>query len=116
MFPGLFPNLLANGSSGIAVGMATSIPPHHVGELIEAAAHLIDNPGADDRDLMDFVQGPDFPTGGVLVDGREAIALAYKTGRGSFRAAREDRGRAREGRAGGTCSSPRSRTGCRRAS
>ena len=85
VFPGLFPNLLANGSSGIAVGMATSIPPHHVGELIEAAAHLIDNPGADDRDLMDFVQGPDFPTGGVLVDGREAIALAYKTGRGSFR-------------------------------
>jgi topoisomerase IV subunit A len=85
VFPGLFPNLLANGSSGIAVGMATSIPPHHVGELIEAASHLIDNPGADDRDLMDFVQGPDFPTGGVLVDGREAIALAYKTGRGSFR-------------------------------
>ena len=85
VFPGLFPNLLANGSSGIAVGMATSIPPHHVGELIEAAAHLIDNPGADDRDLMDFVQGPDFPTGGVLVDGREAIALAYRTGRGSFR-------------------------------
>ncbi len=85
VFPGLFPNLLANGSSGIAVGMATSIPPHHVGELIEAASHLIDNPGADDRDLMDFVQGPDFPTGGVLVDGREAIALAYRTGRGSFR-------------------------------
>ena len=85
VFPGLFPNLLANGSSGIAVGMATSIPPHHVGELIEAAVHLIDNPGADDRDLMDFVAGPDFPTGGVLVDGREAIALAYKTGRGSFR-------------------------------
>ena len=85
VFPGLFPNLLANGSSGIAVGMATSIPPHHVGELIEAASHLIDNPGCDDSALMDFVQGPDFPTGGVLVDGREAIALAYKTGRGSFR-------------------------------
>ena len=73
VFPGLFPNLLANGSSGIAVGMATSIPPHHVGELIEAASHLIDNPGAEDGDLMDFVQGPDFPTGGVLVDGRAAI-------------------------------------------
>lgn len=85
VFPGLFPNLLANGSSGIAVGMATSIPPHHVGELIEAASHLIDNPGCEDSALMDFVQGPDFPTGGVLVDGREAIALAYKTGRGSFR-------------------------------
>ncbi len=85
VFPGLFPNLLANGSSGIAVGMATSIPPHNVGELAEAAGHLIDNPHADDRALMDFVHGPDFPTGGVLVDGREAIALAYATGRGSFR-------------------------------
>ncbi|MGI8932324.1 MAG: DNA topoisomerase IV subunit A [Sphingomicrobium sp.] len=85
VFPGLFPNLLANGSSGIAVGMATSIPPHHLGELVEAAAHLIDNPHAEDRALMDFVQGPDFPTGGVLVDGREAIAQAYATGRGSFR-------------------------------
>ena len=85
VFPGLFPNLLANGASGIAVGMATSIPPHNVGELIEAASHLIDNPHAEDSALMDFVQGPDFPTGGVLVDGREAIALAYKTGRGSFR-------------------------------
>ncbi|MEO7503936.1 MAG: DNA topoisomerase IV subunit A [Sphingomicrobium sp.] len=85
VFPGLFPNLLANGSSGIAVGMATSIPPHNVGELAEAAGHLIDNPHADDRALMDFVHGPDFPTGGVLVDGREAIAQAYATGRGSFR-------------------------------
>ena len=68
VFPGLFPNLLANGASGIAVGMATSIPPHNVGELIDAAIHLIDNPKADDRELMDFVKGPDFPTGGVLVD------------------------------------------------
>jgi len=85
VFPGLFPNLLANGSSGIAVGMATSIPPHNLGELVEAASHLIDNPGAEDAALMDFVQGPDFPTGGVLVDGRAAIALAYATGRGSFR-------------------------------
>jgi topoisomerase-4 subunit A len=85
VMPGLFPNLLANGSSGIAVGMATSIPPHNVTELIEAAVHLIDNPLAEDRALMDFVHGPDFPTGGVLVDGPESIALAYKTGRGSFR-------------------------------
>ncbi|HEX2624876.1 MAG TPA: DNA topoisomerase IV subunit A [Sphingomicrobium sp.] len=85
VFPGLFPNLLANGASGIAVGMATSIPPHNVGELVEAAMHLIDNPHAEDRALMDFVAGPDFPTGGVLVDGREAIAQAYATGRGSFR-------------------------------
>jgi topoisomerase-4 subunit A len=85
VFPGLFPNLLANGASGIAVGMATSIPPHNAGELIDAAVHLIDNPKAEDRSLMDFVAGPDFPTGGVLVDSRDAIADAYATGRGSFR-------------------------------
>jgi topoisomerase-4 subunit A len=85
VFPGLFPNLLANGASGIAVGMATSIPPHNVGELIDAAMHLIDNPKAEERSLMDFVAGPDFPTGGVLVDSRDAIAEAYATGRGSFR-------------------------------
>src|SRR3954465_123273 len=85
VFPGLFPNLLANGASGIAVGMATSIPPHNVTELIEAAAHLIDDPKAEDSALMDFVSGPDFPTGGVLVDSRDAIAQAYRTGRGSFR-------------------------------
>jgi topoisomerase-4 subunit A len=85
VFPGLFPNLLANGASGIAVGMATSIPPHNVGELIDAAVHLIDNPRAEDLALMDFVAGPDFPTGGVLVDGRDTIASAYATGRGSFR-------------------------------
>jgi topoisomerase-4 subunit A len=85
VFPGLFPNLLANGASGIAVGMATSIPPHNVCELIDAAIHLIDNPKAETRDLMDFVSGPDFPTGGVIVDAKEAITLAYETGRGSFR-------------------------------
>ena len=85
VFPGLFPNLLANGASGIAVGMATSIPPHNVGELIDAAVHLIDNPKAEDSALMDFVGGPDFPTGGMLVDSRESIAQAYATGRGSFR-------------------------------
>src|SRR3954454_15915415 len=85
VFPGLFPNLLANGASGIAVGMATSIPPHNVSELIDAAIHLIDNPKAEDSSLMDFVAGPDFPTGGVLVDSRDTIAEAYATGRGSFR-------------------------------
>jgi len=85
VFPGMFPNLLANGASGIAVGMATSIPPHNVSELIDAAEHLIDNPKAEDSALMDFVAGPDFPTGGVLVDSRESIASAYATGRGSFR-------------------------------
>src|SRR3954449_12492142 len=85
VFPGLFPNLLANGASGIAVGMATSIPPHNLTELIDAAAHLIDNPKAEPQALMDFVAGPDFPTGGVLVDSRETIAQAYATGRGAFR-------------------------------
>ena len=85
VFPGLFPNLLANGASGIAVGMATSIPPHNVGELIDTAIHLIDNPKAEDSALMDFVGGPDFPTGGVLVDSRESIAAAYASGRGAFR-------------------------------
>ena len=85
VFPGLFPNLLANGASGIAVGMATSIPPHNLAEIVEAAVHLIDNPGAEASALMDFVSGPDFPTGGVLVDSPVAIALAYQTGRGAFR-------------------------------
>jgi topoisomerase-4 subunit A len=85
IFPGIFPNLLANGASGIAVGMATSIPPHNVAEIIDAAVHLIDNPKAEPSSLMDFVAGPDFPTGGVIVDGAEAIAGAYATGRGSFR-------------------------------
>ncbi|QLC26673.1 DNA topoisomerase IV subunit A [Parasphingopyxis algicola] len=85
IFPGLFPNLLANGASGIAVGMATSIPPHNAAELIDAATHLIDHPKADEAELMDFVQGPDLPTGGLLVDGKEIIAEAYRTGRGAFR-------------------------------
>jgi topoisomerase-4 subunit A len=85
VFPGLFPNLLANGASGIAVGMATSIPPHNLGELIDAAVHLIDNPKAESSALMDFVGGPDFPTGGVLAESRASIAEAYATGRGSFR-------------------------------
>jgi topoisomerase-4 subunit A len=85
VFPGIFPNLLANGASGIAVGMATSIPPHNVAEIIDAAMHLIDNPKAEPSSLMDFVAGPDFPTGGVIVDSAEAIANAYATGRGAFR-------------------------------
>ncbi len=85
LMPGLFPNLLANGAAGIAVGMATSIPPHNVAELVDAAILLIDAPGATEAELMAHVQGPDFPTGGKIVDGPEAIALAYATGRGSFR-------------------------------
>ena len=85
IFPGLFPNLLANGASGIAVGMATSIPPQNVAEVIDAAVHVIDNPKCEPIELMDFVKGPDFPTGGQLVDSPAAIAEAYATGRGSFR-------------------------------
>src|SRR5437764_4010165 len=85
VFPGLFPNLLANGASGIAVGMATSIPPHNLTELIDAAVELIDNPRLDDRSLMQWVKGPDFPTGGVLVDDEDTIARAYVSGRGAFR-------------------------------
>ena len=85
VFPGLFPNLLANGASGIAVGMATSIPPHNAAEIIDAAILLIENDKADDAALMEKVAGPDFPTGGRIVDSPEAIALAYATGRGSFR-------------------------------
>ncbi|USI72625.1 DNA topoisomerase IV subunit A [Sphingomonas morindae] len=85
VFPGLFPNLLANGASGIAVGMATAIPPHNAAELIDAAIHLIDKPEADTAALLAFVQGPDFPTGGVIVDSPAAIREAYETGRGAFR-------------------------------
>jgi topoisomerase-4 subunit A len=85
VFPGLFPNLLANGASGIAVGMATSIPPHNAAEILDAAIHLIDNPKVEPSALMDFVSGPDFPTGGTIVDSAEAIAAAYATGRGAFR-------------------------------
>src|SRR5215213_371563 len=85
VFPGLFPNLLANGASGIAVGMATSIPPHNAAEIVDAAIHLIDNPRAENSALMAFVSGPDFPTGGVIVDSAAAIAAAYDTGRGGFR-------------------------------
>ncbi|MFL6858241.1 MAG: DNA gyrase subunit A, partial [Allosphingosinicella sp.] len=85
VFPGLFPNLLANGASGIAVGMATSIPPHNLAEIVDAAVHLIDHEKASTGELMQFVKGPDFPTGGVLVDDEDTIARAYVSGRGSFR-------------------------------
>ena len=85
VFPGLFPNLLANGASGIAVGMATSIPPHNVSELIEAAIKLIEDPKVDDREIVRIVKGPDFPTGGVLVDDQQTIERAYISGRGGFR-------------------------------
>jgi topoisomerase IV subunit A len=85
VFPGLFPNLLANGASGIAVGMATSIPPHNVGELIEASIRLIDDPRVEDREIIAIVRGPDFPTGGRLVDDQQTIERAYISGRGSFR-------------------------------
>ncbi|MCR9147492.1 MAG: DNA topoisomerase IV subunit A [Rhodobacteraceae bacterium] len=85
VLPAQFPNLLANGSSGIAVGMATNIPPHNISELIDACLHLIKYPNADDDKLLDFVPGPDFPTGGVIVEPKENIAQAYRTGRGSFR-------------------------------
>jgi topoisomerase IV subunit A len=85
VLPAAFPNLLANGSQGIAVGMATSIPPHNAAELCDAALFLIDNPKARSRTLLKFVKGPDFPTGGIIVDTPETIAEAYNTGRGSFR-------------------------------
>ena len=85
VLPAAFPNLLANGSQGIAVGMATSIPPHNAAELCDAALFLIDNPKARSRTLLKYVKGPDFPTGGVIVDTPETIAEAYNTGRGSFR-------------------------------
>ena len=85
LFPGAFPNLLANGAAGIAVGMATSIPPHNAAELLDAAILLVDRPDADDAAIFALVPGPDFPTGGLLVDPPAIIAEAYVTGRGAFR-------------------------------
>ena len=85
VLPSALPNLLANGAQGIAVGMATSIPPHNLSELCDAALYLISHRKGTSDDLLKFVQGPDFPTGGVIVDTREEIAEAYRTGRGSFR-------------------------------
>ena len=84
VLPARFPNLLVNGSQGIAVGMATNIPPHNLGEVIDATIHLIDNPDATADDLMEFVKGPDFPTGGSIL-GRAGIIDAYRTGRGSVK-------------------------------
>ncbi|WP_338689240.1 DNA topoisomerase IV subunit A [Bradyrhizobium sp. 26S5] len=85
VLPGGFPNLLANGAQGIAVGMATSIPPHNAAELCDAALHLIEKPDAKSKALLKWVKGPDFPTGGIVVDSKESIIEAYTTGRGSFR-------------------------------
>jgi topoisomerase-4 subunit A len=85
VLPAAFPNLLANGAAGIAVGMATSIPPHNVGEICAALLHLIKYPKATIGKLVEIMPGPDFPTGGVLVEGRDAVEAAYASGRGSFR-------------------------------
>ena len=85
IFPGLFPNLLANGSSGIAVGMATNIPSHNVAEIIDAALLLIDNPHVEHAQLMEVFHGPDFPTGGVVVESPAVISAAYETGKGAMR-------------------------------
>lgn len=97
VLPAAFPNLLANGSQGIAVGMATSIPPHNAAELCDAALYLIQHPGTTSEQLMTFVPGPDFPTGGIIVESRASMVETYRTGRGAFRSrARwhvEDQGR-----------------------
>ena len=97
VLPANFPNLLANGSSGIAVGMATNIPPHNVAELCDASLHLIKFPNAGIEKLVDFVPGPDFPTGGICVEDSASIVEAYSTGRGGFRVRarweKEDTGR-----------------------
>ena len=85
VLPAQFPHLLANGSSGIAVGMATNIPPHNIAELCDACIHLIKTPDARDDTLLNYVPGPDFPTGGIIVEPRENIAAAYRTGKGGFR-------------------------------
>ncbi|WP_137158253.1 DNA topoisomerase IV subunit A [Rhizobium sp. FKL33] len=97
VLPGAFPNLLANGSSGIAVGMATNIPPHNVHEICDAALHLIKNPDASVADLVELMPGPDLPTGGTIIESRASILDAYETGRGGFRVrakwSQEDLGR-----------------------
>ncbi|OJU08760.1 MAG: DNA topoisomerase IV subunit A, partial [Alphaproteobacteria bacterium 64-11] len=85
VLPAAFPNLLANGANGIAVGMATSIPPHNLGELVAAAIALIENPNVQDRTVFKHVRGPDFPTGGIVVEDPASIAEAYQAGKGSFR-------------------------------
>src|SRR5579872_6837108 len=97
VMPSAAPNLLANGAQGIAVGMATSIPPHNIAELCDAALYLIAHPDADAQALAHFVPGPDFPTGGVIIDDKAAIAETYRSGRGAFRVrarwTKEDLGR-----------------------
>ena len=97
VLPAATPNLLANGAQGIAVGMATSVPPHNVAELLDAALYLISHPDADTGALLQFAPGPDFPTGGIVVDDRASIAETYRTGRGAFRLrsrwVKEDTGR-----------------------
>ncbi|EIM72278.1 DNA topoisomerase IV subunit A [Nitratireductor aquibiodomus RA22] len=97
VLPGAFPNLLCNGSSGIAVGMATSIPPHNAAEVCDAALAIIDDPDVDPERLLEFVKGPDFPTGGIIVEDQASIREAYATGRGGFRVRarwhKEDQGR-----------------------
>ncbi|MEQ3643430.1 MAG: DNA topoisomerase IV subunit A [Paracoccus sp. (in: a-proteobacteria)] len=85
VLPSAFPNLLANGASGIAVGMATNIPPHNLHEVVDACLHLIKTPDARDDTLATLIKGPDFPTGGVLVESADSIAETYRTGRGAFR-------------------------------
>lgn len=85
VLPAGFPNLLANGSQGIAVGMATSIPPHNAAEICDAALHLIKTPNARIETLMNYIQGPDFPTGGIITEPRESMLEAYQTGRGGFK-------------------------------
>ena len=85
VMPAAFPNLLANGSAGIAVGMATNIPPHNAEELCDALLHIIKKPDCEVSDLMKYVQGPDFPTGGVITEDASSILNAYETGKGSFR-------------------------------
>ena len=85
VLPAMYPNLLANGASGIAVGMATNIPPHNISELCDACLHLIKTPDARDDTLLNYIQGPDFPTGGVVVESRDSMAETYRTGRGSIR-------------------------------
>ena len=85
VFPASYPNLLANGSTGIAVGMATNIPPHNLHELIDACLHMIKTPDVRDETLLGYIHGPDFPTGGVIVEPKENMIEAYRTGRGAFR-------------------------------
>lgn len=85
VMPGGFPNLLANGAAGIAVGMATNIPPHNLDEIAQALIHLVNSPNARDDTLLQYIKGPDFPTGGVVVEPAESIAEAYRTGKGGFR-------------------------------